>query len=76
MVRHVAADRIDEPGADRGADLADVQRVAGRGALQRRVAADRQVGLGDADRKAAEAVLLVAGQLRVRGRRVRDLAAP
>ena len=35
---HVAADRVDEAGADDGPHLADVQRVPGGRALQRRIA--------------------------------------
>src|SRR5215831_13511817 len=60
---HLAADRVDEAGADRGAVLADRQPEPRRRALQRRVVGQRQVRLGEADGQVAEAVLLVAVEL-------------
>src|SRR6202034_1894206 len=67
---HVAADRVDEAGADARADLADREAEARGGALEVGVVAQAVLGLGDADREAAEAVLLVAVELAARQRRV------
>src|SRR5258705_6239613 len=46
---HLAAQRRDEPRAGGEADLADRDREAGRPGLERRVVAERVLGLGHAD---------------------------
>ena len=69
---HVAADGVREAGAGRQPDLADGQPPSGRGALQRRVRRDREVGLGDAHRQPAEAVGLELVEPLGRGRLVVD----
>src|SRR5215471_5023359 len=67
---HLAADRVDEPGADRGADLPHRQRPAGRRALERGIRRDGQVRLGDADRQRAEPGLFIGVELLAGLRRV------
>src|SRR5690606_7113092 len=60
---HGAADQVDEAGAGRGADLADREGPAGGGSAQGGVGGEREVGLGDADRKRAQPVALAGAQL-------------
>src|SRR5665811_1806113 len=55
---HLAEEWVDEAGADAGPHLADWHREPGRGTLQRRVVADREMRLGDADRQVPEPGLL------------------
>src|SRR6185437_6055438 len=60
---HVAADQVDEAGADTCLGLPDGEAEAGGGTLQVGVVTQAVLGLGDADREVAEAVLLVAVEL-------------
>ena len=54
---HLAEQRVQVPGAGGGTDVADRHAEAARTALERRVVAQRQVGLGHAERQLVEALL-------------------
>ena len=69
---HLAADGIDESGADRCPHLPHRENPASGRAPQLRIGRDGEVRLGDADRQPAEADALVVVELAAGGRVVLD----